>query len=475
MNHAKELGPVTITIFGGTGDLAQKKLFPALFHLYKKGFLNEKFHIVGFSRKPWDDAQFQEFVREIFMKKPDIYDTLTVEAFLTHVHYVSGNITEPATYTALQEKLGALDVAENTCLNKVFYLAVTPAYYETTLRTISDVGLTIPCAHVASHDNTEWTRVFIEKPFGNDLEGAQKLDKLLGTLFDESQVFRIDHYLTKETLQNILNFRFSNTIFEPIWNKDYIKKITIRLIENNVVGQRGESYDPVGALRDVGQNHILQMLALVTMEKPSQFDAQAVRTAREHVLEHIAYHHSAESLVRAQYRGYTNESGVAKDSDTETFFRVTVALENERFAGVPIILESGKGFDTASTQIYIEFKPLDDTPCTIDCTDEQLRHNTLTFSIQPDEYIALGIFVKKSGFENVVIPQELKLGAYAHEPEPEAYERVLYDGLRGDHTLFTSTKEVLAEWRLITEIVAHYKETKLQSYPIGSESREIGA
>jgi len=455
MNQAKDVvEPVSITIFGATGDLAQKKLFPALFQLYKKGFIGEKFHVVGFSRKQLSDAEFQEFVHAIFIQKPDLYDNETIEKFLSHLHYISGDLNEPKTYEILKQKLGSLDTYEQECLNKVFYLAVTPAHYEATLRNISSVGLTIPCGTSSSSPETKWTRVLIEKPFGNNLEGAQNLDKLLGTLFDESQIFRIDHYLTKETLQNILSFRFNNTIFEPIWNKDYIESISIKLLENNIVGSRGESYDPVGALRDVGQNHILQMLALVTMENPHTLKSDTIRSARESILEHVEYHHTDTSLVRAQYKGYREEPGVNPQSETETYFKIELALENDRFRGVPIFIESGKGFSQSNTEITITFKPI---------------KNKLTFSIYPKEEISLQIFAKEPGFENIITPRILHLGEYSQKNEPEAYERVLHDGLHGDHTLFTSTKEVLAEWKLITDILSHYPETKLLSYPVGTQ------
>ncbi len=463
---------VIITIFGATGDLAEKRLFPALFHLYKKGFLKDKFHIVGFSRRPWQDAEFQEYVADIFKKDINTYDSKTVNEFLTHVHYVSGDINDLASYKKIQNKLGSLDELENVCLNKVFYLAVTPVHYEITLNNISLSGLTIPCLQVDKENNVSYTRIFIEKPFGNNLKEAEKLDKLLGTLFDETQIFRIDHYLAKETLQNILSFRFANSIFEPNWNKDHIEKIVISLLEKNTVGKRGESYDPVGALRDVGQNHILQMLAFVTMPNPGSLKGDAVRLARGSIFEKVHYVHQAHSLVRAQYEGYNKEPGVSPHSETETYFRAEVSLDNETFKGVPIILESGKGFFEAKTEIVIYFKPRVSGMFSVD-EGENIKQNILTFSIYPKEHISLSVFAKKPNFDNKVTVRAFNLSEKEEASEPDAYQKVLFDGLSGDNTLFASTQEVLAEWRLITEILEHYPETKLLSYPVGSKVQDI--
>ena len=468
-SEINRLQPVIITIFGATGDLAKKKLFPSLFELFKNDYLNEKFYIVGLSRKDWSDQDFQDYVSDLYKEKVDTYDKITMSDFLSHFNFVSGDIENIATYEKLKEKLGEIDKKENTCINKVFYLAVTPAHYEKTLQNISESGLTIPCSHIESKENTEWTRVFIEKPFGNNLNEAEKLEELLASLFDESQIFRIDHYLGKESIQNILSFRFTNSIFEPLWNKDNIEKIEITLLEDNIVGSRGLYYDNVGALRDVGQSHILQILALTMMEKPSHLANKEVQIARENVLEKLIYVHNDTSLTRAQYKNYHSEPGVEESSSTETYFKVRVFLENERFSGVPIILESGKGFSKSKGEIKVYFKPTHSSLYELDNKEIKIHQNILTLKIQPENSVSLNIFMKEPGFEYIVTPIELKLNGHENKYIPSPHARVFYDGLSGDQSLFVSTKEIKEEWRIVDKIINHYDKTDLGHYPIGIE------
>lgn len=460
----KYIDPVTISIFGATGDLAKNKLFPALFNLYKNNHFKSQFYIVGFSRRPWDDIEFQKYVSEILLEK-NKQEVDLIKEFVSHIYYVSGDIEKKDSYISLQKKIRLLDDKENACLNKIFYLAITPHYYETSITFIHEVGLTIPCVDIESN-NTEWTRVFIEKPFGNDRDQAQKLDMLLGTLFDESQIFRIDHYLGKETLQNILSFRFANSIFEKIWDKDSIEKIEVRIIESNTVGTRGKFYDETGALRDVGQNHLLQMVALTTMENPLHMSGNSVREERAKILESIQYHPTDKSLYIAQYEGYMDSIETDISSLTETYFRVQVSIENEKFRGVPILLESGKGFGQPKTEIVIYFKKDIHSLCQLDSKNKTCQ-NKLTFSIYPKEEIVFDIFVKKVGFENIVMDTKLKVEENTSSNSPDAYERILFDGLKGDQTLFASTKEVLAQWNIVTEILKQYKNTPLKKYPLG--------
>lgn len=464
---ANGIQPTTIVIFGASGDLSRKKLIPALFDLFLAGYLPEKFSVIGFARSPFSDPEFREFVKKILVEKKYTCDKKCFDDFTDRFFYSAGNLDDATTFATLAEKISMLDTDAGACTNKIFYLAVSPVHYDKALRNLAHSGLATSCIATGKQSTVGWTRVLIEKPFGNNLAEAQNLDQLLGTLFVEDQIFRIDHYLAKETLQNILSFRFSNSVFEPLWNREHIEKIQIRLLEKDGVGTRGAFYDAVGALRDVGQNHLLQMLALVAMEYPGPMDAHAIRAARATLLKSVRFSGAAHAM-RGQYKGYTVESGVASTSTTETYFNVQVEVENDRFRDVPIFLETGKGFADAKTEIIISFKG---TPTCV-CPPETHQHhaNTLTFSIQPKEAISLLYWAKKPSFEFSLEPKTLSFSYDVDRADvriSDAYERVLYDCLRGDQTLFTSTEEILAEWHVVTDILAQWTDTPLDIYDIG--------
>jgi glucose-6-phosphate 1-dehydrogenase len=437
--------PTTFIIFGITGDLAGRKLLPSLLNLYVKKLLPPKFAIVGFSRRPFNREEFREFIRGHMHIKPGEYHEEEIKHFLDHMYYEQGLFDNPTSYANLSMRLNLLDEGYDQCANKLFHLAVAPTFYEVILEHLSNSGLTIPCG-----GDEGWTRVLVEKPFGHNIETAKKLDKRLGELFKEDQIFRIDHYLAKEALQNILAFRFSNTLFEPLWNHNHIEAVHIKLLEKVGVEGRGAFYDDVGALKDVGQNHILQMLALIAMEPPQQFDAPSIRKERAKLLARLKplpQKKLSDLIIRGQYEGYASEKGVKRNSRTETYFRLETYIDSPRWKNIPFYLESGKALAEAKSEINIYFKNEADPE----------RQNILTFRIQPDEGIKIRFFVKTPGFDMKVEPKTLKF-KYSDSPQfqelPDAYERVLYDAITGDQTLFTSTDEVMHAWKFITSIVS---------------------
>ncbi|TSC77316.1 MAG: glucose-6-phosphate 1-dehydrogenase [Parcubacteria group bacterium Gr01-1014_31] len=440
--------PTILVVFGATGDLMQRKLVPSLFRLHTKNLLPPLFHVVGYSRRDLTSAQFQEHVAQILAGKGE---ASAVQQFAKRFTYQQGFLDEPAGYTRLGKVLGLQDQSWKTCANKLFYLAVPPAFYKTVLTNLATSKLTAPCS-----PEEGWTRVMVEKPFGKDLATAEELDALLGKLFKEAQVYRLDHYLGKDTVRNILAFRFSNAFFEPSWNRDHVERITIRLWETAGIQGRGEFYDGIGALRDVGQNHLLQLLALFLMDNPGTFDANAIRRQRQRVLEALATMTPEEvesNTLRGQYEGYRQEEGVVADSATETYFRVKTHLQMPRWEGVPIYLASGKKMAEDKAVISVTFKhPM---PCL--CPPSAGRHyrNVLRYQLQPREGIAASFWVKKPGPGMVLEEKDFAFdyhAAFGKEEFIEAYEKLLLDAFAGDQTLFVSTGEIMASWRFTDPI-----------------------
>lgn len=463
------LDPTTFIIFGATGDLSRRKLLPALYSLYRKGYLPPSFQVVGLAKEKLTTKQFRDFAADLLTPQLE-YGSSARDAFVEHVHYQQGEFEEPNTYAALAENLAALENTKfNRCSNKLFYLAVAPRLYETIFRQLATSGLTIPCGGPDG-----WTRVLVEKPFGHDLATAQRLDHLLGTLFKEEQIFRIDHYLAKETLQNILAFRFSNALFETVWNREHIDKVEITFLEKSGIGTRGSFYEDIGALRDVGQNHLLQMLALIAMEEPNQLDAQAIREERTRVLQAlrpVTVGDLKKESVRGQYVGYRDEAHTATASQVETYFRLRAYVDTPRWQGVPFYLESGKKMHTDEVAINIFFK--ETASRFFPAVSERHHQNLLTFRIQPHEGISLVFWAKKPGFTMELEGKKLSF-AYADttgvDALPDAYEHVLYDAIRGDQTRFASTAEVAAAWNFITPILAHWTALPLHLYQPGARA-----
>jgi glucose-6-phosphate 1-dehydrogenase len=454
------MSPTIFIILGITGDLAGRKLLPSLLNLYVKKLLPQKFAIVGFSRRAFTREEFREFIRGHMKIASGQYHEEDIKHFLDHMYYEQGLFDIPTSYANLSMRLKIIDDGFHQCSNKLFHLAVAPTYYETILEHLSNSGLTIPCG-----GDEGWTRVLVEKPFGHNIETAKKLDKRLGELFDEEQIFRIDHYLAKEALQNVLAFRFTNTIFEPLWNFNHIEAVHIKLLEKGGIEGRGGFYDDIGALKDVGQNHILQMLALVAMEPPEKFDADSIRKERAKLLARLKILPTkkfSDYTVRGQYEGYANEKGVKRNSQTETYFRVQTFIDSPRWKNVPFYIESGKALSESKSEINVYFKN----------ESEQDLQNVLTFRIQPDEGIKIKFFVKTPGFGMKVEPKTLKFKyseSHTFQELPDAYERVLYDAIMGDQTLFTSTDEVMQAWKFITSIITSWSTLPLTIYKKGTE------
>jgi len=460
--------PTILVVFGATGDLAQRKLYPALFDLFVKGLLPKKFAIRAMGRRKLDEVSYRAFIREIIGRERKEINTGQLAVFVEAISYTQGLFEDERAYGRLGEALMKTDEKFNVCSNKLFYLAVPPNLYETILHRLSKSGLTIPCGN-----GEGWTRILIEKPFGKDTETARRLDRLLGKLFQETQIFRIDHYLAKETIQNILTFRFANALFEPIWNAKHIERIEIRMFEKDTVGARGSLYEGLGALRDVGQNHLLAMLSLVTMEYPRGYSAQSIRKERSRALKELVPVTGAalRKIIKGQYEGYKAGEGVNPDSTTETFFSLNAYMNSKRWKGVPIELSGGKALSENKTEINIYFK---DVNC--GAGDITSNRNVLTFRIQPNEGISILFWIKKPGFVHETHPQVLSFN-YADAPVtavmPDAYERVLLDSIRGDQTLFASTEETEAAWKFITPILERWGNNPLKIYARGSSLEQI--
>lgn len=445
--------PLKIIVFGGTGDLVKKKIIPAIFNLYKNNLLDENFEILGVSRKKLTDDDYKEWVFES-LELNKIKDEC-LEKFADKCKYFSADISDADTLKELSEKINS----ENS--NNLYYLAISPNLYENAFINIS--------ANFMKPENG-WDRVLVEKPFGNDLEHAKKLDYLLDELFKDEQIFRIDHYLGKETLQNILSFRFANAIFEPVWNSESIEEINIKVFESLDVDNRASFYNTVGALRDVGQNHLLQMLALVTMEDPKNLDPENVRNARADLLEHLEL--DSESLIRAQYIGYSDIAGIDKETSTETFFSINAKINNEKWKGTKINLTSGKSLKETRTEISVVFKEKWTSVCPQD--DERNYQNIITFKIQPEQKISVQFWYKKPGFDYDVDSSELSFDYKSKVVKAaDAYEKVLFDAIKGDQTIFISNREILAQWSFVEKVIKNWQDVPLLKYEKGIDPLEI--
>lgn len=453
--------PTVLIIFGVTGDLMERKLLPAIFHLHQAGFLPALFRVIGFAKENLSEEEYRNWLRKNIPKKGK-----RKKDFLQKFSFQPGLFEEISSYKELGKKLGLIDGKFRVCANKLFYLAVPPNYYETIFHNLAKSGLTKPCS-----PEEGWTRVLVEKPFGEDLEKAKKLDKLLEKLFKEIQVYRIDHYLAKETISNLLVFRFANSVFENLWNKDFIEKIEIKLLEKEGVEKRGLFYDTLGALRDVGQNHLLQMLALITMDAPLTLSADAIREKKLAVLQSLHKLTEKEmktNTARGQYQGYLQTPGVRAHSKKETYFKIKTYLETSRWSRVPIFLESGKKTKRDLAEIKITFKRKILCPF---CRGEQIEQhrNTLTFSIHPKEGILFSFHSKRPDSKTDVEKRDLRFfyeESYRKGKLLLDYEKLLVDAFLGDQTLFLSTKEILACWEFIDPILKAWQKniTPLKIY-----------
>lgn len=464
--------PTIFIIFGGTGDLNQRKLAPALYNLYLDGWLPEKFSIIGTGRTPLDDNKFREKILEginSFSRSGKAKDEQWAK-FSENVHYQVSDINDHKTYAEFGKRIDAHNKEWGAKANVIYYLAVSPNFFPIIASNIAKAKLS---------DDADKTRIVIEKPFGHDLETAKELNKLLAGIFDEKQIYRIDHYLGKETVQNIMAFRFANSILEPVWNRNYIEHVQISVTEQLGVEERGDYYDGSGALRDMIQNHLLQLLCLVAMEPPVSFNADEVRNRKVDVL-HAMRKFSPEDArnlaVRGQYGkgwmqgkevpAYRDEPKVNPDSNTETFAAIKFFVDNWRWQGIPFYLRTGKRLHQSSSVITIQFK---DVPHQVFPAEsaEGWQQNRLIISIQPEMSIRLQVQAKRPGLDMVLNTVDMVFdykGTYTTQV-PEGYETLLLDTMLGDQTLFMRGDQVEAAWDLIMPILHRWETKKSLNFP----------
>ncbi|HXB66087.1 MAG TPA: glucose-6-phosphate dehydrogenase [Solirubrobacteraceae bacterium] len=472
------VAPTALVIFGATGDLARRKLLPALYNLAHEGALPEHFRLVGVSRKDKEHDDYREecrqAIRSFSRRTPD---EEVLEGLLAHVKYVPGTFDDPSVYEELGQLLDRFDDAVGDPLSRAFYLSTAPAFFPVIVEALGQQGL--------NRREQADVRVIIEKPFGTSLAEATELNRRVLEVFDESQVFRIDHYLGKETVQNMLAFRFANGMFEPLWNRNYIDNVQITAAEDIGIGSRAGYYDHSGALRDLIQNHMLQLLCHVAMEPPVNFTAEEVRNEKVKVLQAI-HAPTAEDVrqmaVRAQYGpghaggedvvGYLEEEGVAEGSITETFAALRLEVDNWRWAGVPFYLRAGKRLARKITEIAITLKPVPHLAFSAEGS-LGIRPNQLILTLQPNEGVSLQLGAKIPGTRMIIRPvnMEFLYGTSFLSQSPEAYERLITDAMRGDPTLFTRNDEVEAQWEICDPIVSTWASTPgpLSQYEAGSQ------
>lgn len=457
-------GPCGVVIFGVTGDLSRKKLMPAIYDLANRGLLPPSFALVGFARREWADQDFSKIVYDAVKEhartpfRQEVWDRLS-EGF----RFVQGSFDDDASFARLSETLNKLDVERGTGGNHAFYLSIPPNAFPVVCEQLKRSGLADP-------DDGRWSRVVIEKPFGHDLSSAEELNRVVNSVFPEESVFRIDHYLGKETVQNILALRFANELYEPVWNSHYVDSVQITMAEDIGLGGRAGYYDGIGAARDVIQNHLLQLLALTAMEEPVNFGPEEVKAEKIKVL---AATRLAQPLAlttsRGQYTagwqggeqvvGLLEEDGFSHTSTTETFAAITLDVDTRRWAGVPFYLRTGKRLGRRVTEIALMFKRAPHLPFDRTMTEE-LGQNALVIRVQPDEGITLrfGSKVPGSTMEVRDVNMDFSYGSAFAEDSPEAYERLILDVLLGEPSLFPVNAEVELAWRILDPVLDYWAE-----------------
>ncbi len=454
--------PTVIAIFGVTGDLARRKLIPSLFSNFIKGRLPKRLRIVGVGRREWTDETLIDHARQSLKNyAAAIYDERAWERFRETLSYSKVNLPQPETYQTLRDDLNALDGGE---CNRLYYLSIAPEFYADVICNLGALDL--------ARENGGWRRIVIEKPFGYDLSTAQSLNGIAHSVFNESQVYRIDHYLGKETAQNILFMRFANTIFEPIWNRSHISNVQVTVAETVDVGTRAGYYDSSGVMRDMMQNHLLQLLSLIAMEPPSAFDADALRNEKVKVLQ-AARPIKLADTVRGQYQGYRAAEGVAPDSSTPTYAALKLFIDNWRWKDIPFYLRSGKAIGQKTTQVNIQFKRPPNSIFELTESGDYSR-NMLSICIQPDEGIHLTIEAK---IPDQLIAKSVDMelhykNAFIADNLPDAYERLILDAINGDAQLFIRSDEIESAWKIVDPVIEGWRSDPaappMQRYQVGS-------
>lgn len=469
-------GPAAMVLFGVTGDLARKKLIPAIYDLANRGLLPPGFGLVGFGRRDWSDEHFSEQVHQAIISHARTPFRQEVWNQLAHsIRFVSGNFDEAEAFEKLKQTLADLDQNYGTNKNYAFYLSIPPKFFDTVVNQLASHGL-------AEQSDRYWRRVVIEKPFGHDLQSAKELNRSVSAFFPRESVFRIDHYLGKETVQNLLAFRFTNQLFEPVWNNKFVSHVQITMAEDIGIGSRAGYFDGIGIARDVMQNHLLQLMALVGMEEPNSFDANALRIEKQKLLAAAAIPerfdlHTARGQYCAGYQGgqqvngYLDEEGISADSKTETYAATRIDINNRRWAGTPFYLRAAKRMPRRVTEVALVMKQAPHLP-----TDSQklarIGNNALVLRIQPDEGITLRFGSKVPDTEMDVrnVSMEFNYGHSFTESSPEAYERLILDILLGDPPLFPQQEEVELSWAILDPLLDYWanQDEDLPQYLAGT-------
>jgi glucose-6-phosphate 1-dehydrogenase len=463
MAENQPLSPSIIVIFGITGDLSQRYLLPALYHLIKDGLLHEQTEIVGISRRDMTADELLDKVELCVNETDNVCDPEALKKMHDQTRMFKMDLTDEEAYVRLHESLDAIEAEKGMCMNRLYYLSIPPQVYGPIIGLMGKAGLNTSCVH-----GEAMTRLLVEKPFGYDLISAENLIAETGNVFGEDQIFRIDHYLAKETVQNILTFRFQNPIFESLWNNEHIQSIEISASEQIGIEGRAQFYEPVGALRDLIQSHLLQILAIVTMDQPDILDSDHLHASRQALLDSVIAvpaDRVVDQAVRGQYEGYREEVANA-DSTTETFAGIHISINSDRWRNVPITIWTGKALDQKKTAVAMAFKGHGEQP------------NMLRFRIQPNEGIELDLLAKKPGFETELQTASMDFSYkqnFASVDHPNAYERVLVDAVRGDHTLFATGGEVLTAWRIVQPVLDEWRKNSsdLKDYPKGSAGSDL--
>ena len=456
--------PTVFVVFGATGDLSMKKIFPSFYKLHKNGLLPQVFKIIAAARTPHTNDSFTKTLEQL----NGIENKKSWQEFVAKIQYIPLDIAENKNLTDLSTSLENFEKESKVCIKRVFYMAISQTIYESSIENLGKTKLNLGC-----QTHGEKARIVVEKPFGHDLKSAKELSSTLSKYFDEDQIYRIDHYLGKETVQNILAFRFGNELFEPIWNNHFVDHVQINLTEHIGVEKRGDYYEKSGALRDMVQNHLLQLLAVATMDMPEKFEAQSILAKKLAIISHIKRQTAdeiAKSTIRGQYKNYTKEEKVNPKSQTETFALVRLYLDTIRWQGVPFYIRTGKKLTGKVTSIIFQFKEKGHK--IFEDFWEQPLPNHVTLQIQPNEGIGIRLAAKKPGLATSLEPVDMEF-CYKTSfdiPLPDAYERLLLDIILGDQSLFLSQEIVEESWKVIDPIreVWDAATPKLAIYEPGS-------